>query len=176
MTISFATMALWIASLLAAAVSDWRSFRIPNILPGFIIILFLAAQSYSGFTAAQWGHGFHFLIALSFGMVLFALRWIGGGDAKLYAAIALWFDMKSAVILIFMTGISGLLLAICYLIVRMFIRRKGPAKSTLVKRKQERRIPYGVAISIGAVLTASFIGWAKLFPGIGPALGGLPIN
>ncbi len=167
MTVSLATMVLWIAALLAAAFSDWRSFRIPNILPGFIIILFLSAQAYAGFTAAHWSNIFHFLIALSFGMVLFALRWIGGGDAKLYAAIALWFNMKAAVILMFMTVVAGLVLAMCYLLVRVFIRRKGSVKSTLDKRKQERRIPYGVAISIGAVLTAAFTGWSKLFPAIG---------
>ena len=166
MTISLVIMALWVAVLLAAAASDWRSFRIPNILPVISIILFFVAHAYWGFTQDLWSNAFHFLIALSFGMALFALRWIGGGDAKLYAATALWFSMKSAALLIFMTGISGLLLAFCYLIARIFFRQKHLSKDIRDKRKQERRIPYGIAISFGALLTTTFIGWMKMFPAI----------
>ena len=99
-------------------------------------------------------------------MLLFAMRWFGGGDAKLYAAIALWFDLSGGVVLIFSVGMAGLLLAVTYLAAR----RIGPFRSDPEERKN-RRIPYGVAIGFGAVIAAYFVGWGKLFPGMAGLLG-----
>jgi prepilin signal peptidase PulO-like enzyme (type II secretory pathway) len=76
--------------LTAAAACDLRSRRIPNALTaltafaGFVIAL-------SGLGPASWQDG---LVAggisITVGMVLHAVRVIGGGDVKLFAASALW--------------------------------------------------------------------------------------
>ena len=92
-------------------------------------------------------------------MGLFSQGWIGGGDAKLYAAVALWFNWAGAVALIFMTTMSGLILAAIFIVARMAGLRKNVAK-------EDRRIPYGVAIAIGAISTAAWVGWGKVFPAL----------
>jgi prepilin peptidase CpaA len=97
------------------------------------------------------------VLALIVGMVLFSRGWVGGGDAKLYAAAALWFNWESAAVLIFLTGVAGLLLAFLFIGARITGLRKN------VSRK-DRRIPYGVAIAAGAILTAAWRGWHTIFP------------
>jgi prepilin peptidase CpaA len=155
-------MAIWIATLVLAAISDMRAFRIPNIYPAILILLFVVMQGFAGFSGFPdqlWSQLFHFITALVVGMVLFAKGWIGGGDAKLYAAVALWFNFSGGVALLFMTSISGLVLAIMLIAARMAGLRKNVPK-------EDRRIPYGIAIAVGAVACASWVGWNTLFVGL----------
>ena len=152
-------MAIWIATLVLAAISDMRAFRIPNIYPAILILLFVVMQGFSGFSEQLWSQLLHFIAALVVGMALFAKGWIGGGDAKLYAAVALWFNFSGGVALLFMTSISGLVLAIMLIAARMAGLRKNVPK-------EDRRIPYGIAIAVGAVACASWVGWNTLFVGL----------
>jgi prepilin peptidase CpaA len=149
--------AIWVTTLLAAALSDLRSFRISNAFPAIQMLMFAAAYGFVGFSATLWPNLFHFLLALIVGMVLFGRGWIGGGDAKLYAAVALWFDWSGAAALIFLTGVSGLLLTIAFIVARKLGLRKNVPK-------EDRRIPYGVAIAAGAILSAAWRGWNNIFP------------
>jgi len=158
MASGYIVSAIWIVTLIASGISDLRSFRIPNILPAILIVLFGITFGLAGFSAVLWPNVFHFLLALVIGMGLFSQGWIGGGDAKLYAAVALWFNWAGAVALIFMTTMSGLLLAAIFIGARMAGLRKNVPK-------EDRRIPYGVAIAIGAISTAAWVGWGKVFPG-----------
>ena len=150
-------IAIWTVTLIAAAISDLRSFRIPNYLSAILIVLFGIIYGLAGFTGMPWGNLLHFLVALVVGMVLFSRGWIGGGDAKLYAAAALWFNWTGAVALIFTTTIAGAALAIAFVASRMLGLRKNVPK-------EDRRIPYGVAIAAGAILTAAWTGWNRVFP------------
>lgn len=157
MEFKYIMMAIWVLTLIAAAVSDLRSFRIPNYLPGILILLFGINTVIVGVDASLWENLFHFLAALIIGMGLFGRGWIGGGDAKLYAAVALWFNWTGAVVLIFATTIAGLLLAISFVAARMLGLRKNVPK-------EDRRIPYGVAIAAGGILSAAWQGWDRIFP------------
>ena len=148
---------IWVVTLVAAALSDLRSFRISNAFPAILILLFVTAYGFAGFSQALWQNLFHFMLALVVGMALFGRGWIGGGDAKLYAAVALWFGWTGAATLIFLTGLAGLVLAIVFVAARMIGLRKNVAK-------EDRRIPYGVAISAGAILSAVWGGWSTIFP------------
>ncbi len=153
---------LWVSPILAAAISDFRFLRIPNVYPALIILLFIVSRLVGGFGDEHWSHLYHFLITLGIGMLLFRFGWFGGGDAKLYAAIALWFSLNSSVMFIFATGMSGLVLAITYVAVRQMRKRsKRPAPE---KKRNERRIPYGIAIAMGGILTAFDAGISTLFP------------
>lgn len=159
MQIQNITIAIWTITLIAAAISDFRSFRIPNFLPAILIVLFGIVYGVGGFAGASWENLLHFLVALVAGMILFGRGWIGGGDAKLYAAAALWFNWAGAVTLLFMTTIAGLILAVTFIGARMSGLRKNVPKA-------DRRIPYGVAIATGAILNAAWIGWQTIFPAI----------
>ncbi len=163
MNISLILMLLWAGAILAAAISDFRFLRIPNLYPALIITLFIVSRVVGGFGPEHWSHLYHFLITLGIGMLLFHLGWFGGGDAKLYAAIALWFGLSSGVMFIFATGMSGLALAIFYVMARQLRRRA--ANPPPEKKRNERRIPYGIAIAMGGILTALDAGLNTLFPG-----------
>ena len=108
------------------------------------------------------GQLYSFGIALLGGMLRFGLGWLGGGDAKLYAAIALWLPIGNAILLLLATVFSGLLLAIIYLITRKARRKKRVAIQSM-DAKKESRIPYGIAIVLGAIITASNVGWTTMF-------------
>ncbi|HEX7944898.1 MAG TPA: prepilin peptidase, partial [Phenylobacterium sp.] len=79
------------ALVLFAAAKDVSSFTIPNWISLALAALFPAAAFAAGVPLATVGLdvaiGAGVLVA---GMVMFALRWLGGGDAKLFAASALW--------------------------------------------------------------------------------------
>lgn len=158
---------IWVITLTVAAISDLRAFKIPNILPAIIILLFCIVHAISGFSAILLPNLLHFLLALAIGMLLFGRGWIGGGDAKLYAAVALWFNWGGAVPLVFLTTLSGLALSIVFVVVRMSGAGRNKAGTDQPKKRTERRIPYGVAISAGAILTAAWIGWGAVFPALG---------
>jgi len=143
------------ALLLLAAYSDARRFLIPNIYPAMIIFLFVVAKG-AGFPFSEplWSHLLHFAIALSVGLALFALRWFGGGDVKFYAAIALWFGLPQAILLLVVTAVSGAIIVLARMVVH-FLRisfGSGQGKTRLF----ERRIAYGIAIAAGGIVSLLF--------------------
>ena len=84
------------ALLVAAAVFDLTSFTIPNIVPAAMILLFAAFLVYTVIVghSLSWNqtamHVMAGIIGLGVGMGMFALGWVGGGDAKLFAVATLW--------------------------------------------------------------------------------------
>lgn len=144
-------LAAWCLVLAIAAISDARHFRIPNILPLLLILLFVARIFLAPPATPLWEHGVHFLVALAAGMLLFKLRWIGGGDAKLYAATALWFGLSDGLLLLFAMTACGVVITIISLASRILRLRKGGGAA---KGKLDRRIAYGIAIAFGGIATA----------------------
>jgi len=138
-------------SALAAGWSDVRYRRISNRLcVATALAGFAYALTASGL-AATGSHALHLLIALVAGMVLFRMGGIGGGDAKYYAAVAAWFALDKAVLLLLAVTMSGLVLLIAWFTVR---RLAGvPIRRTSSNALEG--LPYGVAIGAGAVITAA---------------------
>ena len=94
------------AVLMAAAASDVRSMRIPNVLPTL-----LAAGAVVFAFPASWGEAASrlavaALIAL-IGGVLWSRRILGGGDLKLLAAAGLWIPLHSAMAFATFLGLAG---------------------------------------------------------------------
>ena len=139
---------LAVSALLAgAAVQDLRIRTISNGWSIAILLLFLIAYASGAIADPAWSHILHFAVALAAGIGLFALGWFGGGDAKLYASIALWFGIARAPYLLFCVAIAGMVLAVIHLTVRMFQTQENRARAI-----REGKIAYGVAIAIGASL------------------------
>src|ERR1700679_840771 len=79
------------ALLALAAGWDIASFTIPNILQVALIAAFVVFVIAIGMTPAViGGHLLAGFVGLAVGFTLFALGFIGGGDAKLFACIVLW--------------------------------------------------------------------------------------
>ena len=139
---------LWLAialccAMLAAAIEDALRLRISNVTSLAVLIGAVVAAVVEGPSLALWQNGVVFLAILVLGTAAFSAGLLGGGDVKLFAATGLWFDFRSAVWFVALVFISGGLVALCYLLARPFRRSAGG--------KKERRIPYGIAIALGAM-------------------------
>jgi prepilin peptidase CpaA len=96
-------------ALLAWAVwGDIRRYRIPNLLVVLFLVLFAAAAAVGMIEPERlWGHAGAGATALLAGLALFHRGWIGGGDAKLFAALALWTGWSDFPRLILVTALAG---------------------------------------------------------------------
>lgn len=121
-------------------------------LPNWLVLVTLAA----GLGLATWRSGFevlpwhlaHLAIALGVGIGLYALRALGAGDAKYYAALAAWFTLGEAIKLLMAVSFAGLLLALGWLAWRKFSGNPAPRKP----QEDQDKVPFGVAMAAGAVL------------------------
>ena len=134
--------------LAGAAVQDIRSRTISNGWPAALLLLFGFAW-WSGVIAGPLGsHLLHFAIALIVGILLFAVHWVGGGDAKLYAAAALWFTLGDAIYLFLCVALFGAILALVHLVIAMI----GNSRAEKTRSLREKKLAYGIAIAVGAVI------------------------
>src|SRR3546814_17745338 len=77
----------------AAGIQDVLSRRISNIFPLVIVLLFLIATTLGGWSVEVWQNFASFILVLGIGAILFQRGILGGGDVKLWAAVALWFNL-----------------------------------------------------------------------------------
>lgn len=148
----FAAYALILAG--AAGEDLWR-LRISNIFPVALVALFVIAITIMGAPRDIWQNGIGFLAMLAVGLLLFAQKWLGGGDVKLMAATALWFNFAGLWKLIFWVTVTGALLAIILIISRrLFLRAKTNTGESHPVMVAKGPIPYGMAIAAGGIVAA----------------------
>ena len=94
------------------------------------------------------------VLALLVGAGMFALRWIGGGDAKLMSATCLWLGATGSGMFLLWTGVMGGLFCLVLLFARFHSRPYLLGAPGWVVQLMEPRgdIPYGVAIAAGALM------------------------
>ena len=143
-------LGLLAALLIAAAVLDLKSRRIPNWLSLMVAVMapfFWWASGVPLFPDALERAGVAYLIFLLF-FGMFCLGGMGGGDVKLGTALALWFSPQISVLFLVITSLVGFFVTIAAWIHHRMKRAQG---RTLV--------PYGVAIAFGglAILTQRFL-------------------
>lgn len=148
---SFAIAAL----LVAAAVSDFRRFTIPNWIVLSLIVLWLVRLAISAVAgAALLPMAFSALAALAVlagGAFAFQRGWLGGGDVKLLAATVLWLPAGQAVDFLSLVALLGGALAAITIVAARLLRPAvaGPEGSRPVVGL---RLPYGVAIAGAGLL------------------------
>ena len=149
-----ALLTIFPALMAYAAASDLVTMTIPNRLSLTLIAAFAAFALAAGL---PWGAilthvaAGALVLAVCFG--LFAFRWIGGGDAKLAAAAALWLGFGPLADYVLLSTIAGGFLTLMILGLR---GRPLPAFALgwgWVLRLHERNagVPYGIALA-GAAL------------------------
>ena len=141
--------------VIVAALKDLTSFTIPNWITLALIAAFPVAALMGGLPLPAIGlHAAVGVAALVLGMVMFAVGWIGGGDAKLFAAAGLWLGWPASMTFLLMTCIAGGALAVMLLGLRSArLRPFVPAGPAWLLRLAEpgENVPYGVAIAAGAL-------------------------
>ena len=135
--------------VVGAALQDTRQLKISNLFPIGVMACFAVWVALIGPRMALWENLVAFILTLAFGLALFSRRWLGGGDVKLLAAVALWFNLVNAGHTLFYIAVSGLLLTF----VLIMVRRMLPAyRGSWVSLRKRGPIPYGIAIATGTVI------------------------
>jgi prepilin peptidase CpaA len=149
----FLIMVLLPALLIAAGVWDLASFTIPNgiqiaLLAGFAAFIFASHMSAGVFS----GHLLAGFLGLVIGFSLFALGYIGGGDAKLFACVCLWFGLHDLLLYALVVSVFGGGLTIALLTIRQLPLPEMLSQQGWYLRLHDARqgIPYGVALASGA--------------------------
>lgn len=157
-TIGFA--GLFLGFCLLAALYDVAELRIPNWLTGAMAIAAPLAVGLlgPGFSAVP--------IALLTGAVvlavtwaMFEMNWLGGGDAKLAAAAALWLGPHASLVFVLATALFGAVLAASLLM----LSRWGAARALIGGRWRERleaeaiSVPYAVAMAPAGAVAMSAV-------------------
>ena len=129
------------------------SMTIPNWISLVLIAGFLAVTP---FVWQGWAvFGTHLLVGLACfvaGIAMFALGWMGGGDAKLLAATSLWWVWSDLFQYLFYTTLAGGVLALLLIFGRKYVPA-SVLKADWAKRlfKNEKKMPYGLALAFGAL-------------------------
>lgn len=143
-------IAVFAGLLLAVAVADVRRYEIPNRCTAAIALLY-PLHVLTAATAVNWSGGLIVGgVALLVGFLAYAMRFTGGGDAKFFAAVALWAGPDCIVLLTFVTALVGGVVGFALLVRR---RLTAPAKprSTV---PLAARIGAAVNVFFGNVLLA----------------------
>lgn len=149
-------LALLPLCLVIAALTDFLEMTIPNWISVLLILAFLVISPFSGLSLIELGwHVAAACIVFTACFALFAVNVMGGGDAKLLTAAALWFGFNHSLFefLVF-TGYLGGLLTIIVLLLRANWDKLATVGVKLPQTLMvAKKIPYGIAIG-GAGLMA----------------------
>jgi len=142
-------LAVAAVALIAAAVADLRFYQIPNrhaVAVALAFLLFaLGADLDETLSALAVGAA-----VFALGIVLFARSWLGGGDVKLLAAVALWTPPPLLAGFALATSLAGAGLS---LVLLTPLRRCLPAPpATLAEERGLRQpVPFAIAIAAGGL-------------------------
>jgi prepilin peptidase CpaA len=139
--------------LAVAAGWDLASYAIPNFLQVALVasfLLFLPAAHVALPAIAL--HLLAGILGLGIGFALFALGYIGGGDAKLFGAVTLWLGFGDLLAYALAASIFGGFLTLTLLALRQWPLPARVAHQQWIGRLHARDagIPYGVALAAGA--------------------------
>ncbi|TDV11675.1 A24 family peptidase [Paraburkholderia caballeronis] len=163
--LSFVMHVATAAVLVWLAVMDVRSRRLPNVWVLAVGLLFFANALVVRLPFADVAvHVGTAAFVLLVGAGLFALRMVGGGDAKLAAAISLWTGAATLPATLMLVSLVGLVVALLGLATRRLDPAScfGPMRA-LAMFSCQRGVPYGVALAAGG-------GAAILLPVLVPLL------
>jgi len=153
---------LFPALMAFAASSDLLTMTISNRLSlilagGFFLLVIVTGMSLTDF-------GMHLgaaALVLTAAFVFFTQGWIGGGDAKLAAATALWFGFSHLMDYLVYSSLLGGALTLLLLQFRQLPLPAVLARQPWVVRLHEKGggIPYGIALAAAALIVYPHTDW-----------------
>ena len=152
-------------ALLIAGAMDMLTMTIPNRICIAFAALFLIAAPAAGMPLDQMlNHLMTGAAVLGIGIFMFAMGWMGGGDAKLISAAAVWVGAAHFVEFITYVAMAGGVLAMALLAYRalplIFLRMPE-----WVSRLHQKGfgMPYGLAIAAGGLAVYPKLFWFTAF-------------
>ena len=145
------------ALVFSAGVNDILTYRIPNRLSLAVALLypayvFAAPVPVDWLSAVGLASG-----SLAFGFFLFSRGYCGAGDAKLFAAAALWCGPQLFLAFLFMTTLAGGVIALFMWLQLRFGRAPSLALAFRIASDPligKQQMPYGAAIAVAALYVA----------------------
>ncbi|CAN7738420.1 prepilin peptidase [Bradyrhizobium sp. LjRoot220] len=164
MILDVARLMLFPALMAFAAASDLFTMTISNRISLALVAGFLVLAPLGGMTLHD------FLMHLAAGATVlvvafgcFAMGWVGGGDAKVAAGVALWFGFNHLFDYLVYASLLGGALTLLLLYIRQW-PLPGPltGQAWLLRlHDKQTGIPYGIALAIGALLVYPETEWIK---------------
>jgi prepilin peptidase CpaA len=150
--------------MIFAGVMDLMTLKIRNFLVIGIAVVYFIAAPLVGLSLYEMGLSMAvagMVLAVSFGF--FAAGWIGGGDAKLATATALWFGWDHILPYLIVSTLAGGLLTLAVIGFRsMLLPASFYARPWIVKLHESKSgVPYGIAFAIGALFVFPDTVWFK---------------
>ena len=148
-----------------AAASDLLTMTISNkvtlaLVAGFLALFSLTGMDWNTF-GLHWAAGGAVLAVAFF---CFAMGWIGGGDAKLASAAALWLGWESTIEFIGLASIFGGVLTVLILIFRRSLQPAFVIRQPWVARLYDENagVPYGIALAVAALAVYPHTIWVRM--------------
>ena len=148
-----------------AASSDLCTMTISNRVTLALVGGFIAMALISGMSPGDmFSHAGAGATVLAVTFVFFARGWIGGGDAKLAAATALWLGFDHLVIYLLYASIFGGILTLAMIRFRLMPLPQVLAEQEWGKRlhRLDGGVPYGIALATSALLIYPDTAWMHL--------------
>jgi len=167
-----AVLAIFPLCMVLASVFDLLTMTIPNKVTLALAVSFFVLAPLTGMplSTMAWhiGLGFGVLVVC---YLLFMINAMGGGDAKLLAASALWLGPDMTLTYVLLASILGGLLTLLILFARRYPLPVMFMKVDWINRLHDRKtgIPYGAAMGPAALLVFPNTQWMSF-----AAAGSLP--
>lgn len=158
-SLQVALLLVLLALAVAAALTDLRSYRIPNqislaIAAGFPIFALAGGADWRGGLLAG---GIVFLI----GVFLYSRNWMGGGDVKLLAAVSLWAGTDLVLPMFLIVTVTGGIMSLAEWVrtggFNRFLARHIPVMDdalVMAVTRERAVVPYAAAILAGVLYVA----------------------
>ncbi|MGH6681522.1 MAG: A24 family peptidase [Bradyrhizobium sp.] len=164
MILDLVRLLLFPALMAFAAASDLFTMTISNrislaLATSFLLLALLTGMSFQEILT-HFGAG-ALVLAATFGC--FAMGWVGGGDAKIAAAAALWFGFAHLMDYLLYASLIGGALTLLLLQFRQWpLPYVLSGQGWLLRlHAKESGIPYGIALAIGALMIYPETEWVK---------------
>ena len=164
MILDIARLLLFPALMAFAAASDLLTMTISNrvslvLAAGFLVLALLSGMAFYDILL-HLGAG---LTVLTIAFACFAMGWMGGGDAKVAAAAAMWFGFGHLLNYLLYASLFGGALTLLLLQFRQWpLPWQLAGQPWLLKlHARETGIPYGIALAIGALLVYPETEWIR---------------
>jgi prepilin peptidase CpaA len=159
-------LTLFPAMMAFAASSDLLTMTIANrvsliLIGGFVLLAIMMGMS----PADMLMHAGAGAAVLVVAFTLFSCGWIGGGDAKLAAATALWFGFNHLFDYLIYSSILGGALTLLLIQFRMLPLPHVLMGRDWIERLHRRGggVPYGIALAAAALLVYPHTEWMTAF-------------
>ena len=158
-------LAVFPIAMFFGALWDLTTMTIPNRLTIALAAAFLLLAPLAGLSLQQMGlHVAAGLAVLVVSMALFGMGWIGGGDAKFVAVIALWIGWNDLLAYLLIAALAGGALTLLLLFFRGLPLPEFLFRRAWIARLHDRSagVPYSIALAAAGLVVFPKTIWIEL--------------